>query len=356
MSLPKEKRPGGSGGSQTGQAGTGQGTAWQHCITEASGIWLTNREFLAHAFHRCGPDEAPWVTGFPGDPGTVEPARWAGRSALPLPNFIRDDHNNYVVVSVFEVGPDGRIRRRKDHFAAMSVVMIDDVGTKVPFERLLLEPTCLVETSPGNFQAWYFLREPVRNRALAEALIRGLIASGLTADGTDPGMNGVTRYGRLPVGINGKAKYADAAGKPFVQRVAYWSPTTRYAIEDIAQAYGIDLTIPPPGGGSVRRTRRPPPARGSFHGGDGIVGILDGAGLYLESMGSLPGGHRIVCPWVHEHTDEDPTGTAYFEPSEDNAWAGGFKCHHGHCLHRTIADLTHFVSRLQTIQLENTHD
>jgi hypothetical protein len=294
---------------------------------------VSNRDFLAQAFHHCGPDEAPWVTGFPGDPGSVEPARWAGRSALPLPSFIRDDHNNYVVVSVFRARPDGRVRRRKDQFAAMSVIMVDDV-----------------ETSPGNFQAWYFLTEPERDRPRAEALIKGMIASGLTADGADPGMNGVTRYGRLPVGINGKSKYHDAHGKPFVQRVAHWNPATRYRLDDIAQAYGVDMSAP------VLKARRRGAASNSQirtqGANDGFVQILASADLYVAELNGIEGAHLIVCPWVHEHTDQDTTGTVYFEPSEENFMRGGFKCHHGHCQGRTIADLNHFVVRLLQMQKE----
>ena len=344
MSSSQTKRPGDSGRSHPGQQGNGRSVAsWEYTPAKRP-IALSNRDFLTHAFFRCGTDETPWVAGFPGDPNAVEHGAWMGRAALPLPSFIRDGNNNYVVVSTFRRGEDGKYHRRKDCFSGMFVVMVDDVGTKVRFERLQLEPTCLVETSPGNFQAWYFLAEPERDRSRAECLVKGMIASGLTADGSDPGMNGVTRYGRLPVGVNGKAKYADSSGQPFVQRVTHWAPSIRYSLNQIALAYNVDLTAE--AGGHQRKApgRRPLPA--GVGGDDGLTGVLEGLGLYLEPITSLDGGHRIICPWVHEHTDEEPSGTAYFEPSEENSWAGGFKCQHGHCQHRTIADLTHFVMRV----------
>lgn len=344
MSRIETKRPGDSGRSHPGQQGNGRSVAsWKYTPTKRP-IALSNREFLTHAFFRCGADEVPWVAGFPGDPNTVEHGAWMGRAALPLPQFIRDVNNCYAVVSSFCRGEDGRYHRRKDCFSGMYVVMVDDVGTKVPFDRVHLEPTCLVETSPGNFQAWYFLDEAERDRRRAERLIKGMIASGLTSDGSDPGMNGVTRYGRLPVGINGKAKYADESGMPFVQRVAHWTPSVRYSLDDIAQAYSVDLAID--AGPRKRTVRKPRLALACSAGEDGLTGILEALGLYLEPISSLDGGHRIVCPWVHEHTDEEPSGTAYFDPSEENSWAGGFKCQHGHCQHRTIADLTHFVTRI----------
>lgn len=49
--------------------------------------------------------------------------------------------------------------------------------------------------------------------------------------------------------------------------------------------------------------------------------------LYKSALGA--GKHDVTCPWVHEHTDQLDTGTAYFEPSE-LFQAGGFKCQHSH--------------------------
>lgn len=339
----QSKRPGCSGGSNPGQAGTGQNTATWKYKPGKKRITLSNWEFIAHAFCRSTPDEVPWVTGFAGDPVKVEHRMWFGQPALPLPAFIRDTGNNYVVVSSFRRADDGRFRRRKACFSGMFVVMVDDVGTKVPFSKLRIEPTCLVETSPGNYQAWYFLNEPERDRGRAESLIKGMIASGLTADGSDPGMNGVTRYGRLPVGVNGKAKYANDTGQPFVQRVAHWAPHVRYSLDAIAAAYGVALGQTQT---TMHRSKRKAAKAVATPGDNQLIAILEAADLYLEPLDSISGGHRIVCPWVHEHTDADITGTVYFEESEENSWAGGFKCQHGHCQHRTIADLTHFITRL----------
>lgn len=354
MNAPKNNTPAALAGANRGKQ-TLDRDLRANTVSRGSGIPLTNREFIIRAFRNGAEDEFPWVTGFPGDPGSVDHALWGRCSALPLPRFIHAGNNNYIAVSSFRQGDDGRPRRRKACFAAMHVVMIDDVVTKVPPERITLPPTCVVETSPGNYQAWYFLTEPERDRLRAENLIKGMIASGLTKDGADPGMNGVTRYGRLPVGINGKAKYRDEAGEPFVQRVASWDPTVRYSLDEIAIAYNVDLSaVSRPKRIASRRAR---PLRDSDGNPDGFLHVFQEANLYLEPLDGMEGAHRVICPWVREHTDEDPTGTAYFEPSSENAWVGGFKCHHGHCQHRTIADLTHFVARLLQLhpRIENHH-
>lgn len=303
---------------------------------------LTNAAFLIAAFRACTKIEAPWVTGFPGNPADVDPRSWAGRPILKgIPSFIHAANNNYVCVSTFLRDADGSWRRRKANFAAMHVVMIDDIGTKVPRYRIILDPSVLVETSPGNFQAWYFLDPPETNPARGDLLVKRMIAAGLSIDAKDPGMRGVTRYGRLPVGCNAKAVYVQSLGGPFVQKVESCNLERYVSLDEIAGAYQLDLTPEAP---RIYRSPSPPITA------DTLIPELAGLGLYLEPLSGLENAHRILCPWLHEHTGEDPTGTVYFEPGEANGWRGGFKCHHGHCMNRTIQDLQQFkraVARLQ---------
>ena len=93
--------------------------------------------------------------------------------------------------------------------------MLDDVGSKVPMERLTLPPSWLLETSPGNCQAGYLLREPLTDGPAADRLMNAIIAAGLC----DPGANGPrARLARLPVAVNGKHS------PPFACRMLAWSP------------------------------------------------------------------------------------------------------------------------------------
>lgn len=50
-------------------------------------------------------------------------------------------------------------------------------------------------------------------------------------------------------------------------------------------------------------------------------------------------GYHVICPWAHEHSNGDRSGTAWFEPSAENGFAGGFKCLHAHCSSRSIGDI-----------------
>lgn len=300
---------------------------------KAKGIELSNVDFLAHAFAGIGADEVPWLAGFPGDVAKAPHSVWFGAAAIPVPRFIRPEHNNYCCISSF--GPAEGGRRRKDRWAGLYMVLLDDLGSKIPFDALRLEPSCLVETSPGNFQAWLFLAQPERDQQKAEALINGLIKAGAS----DPGAGNLTRYGRLPAGINGKAKYQGKDGQPFIQRVHVWEPSRRYTPGQIAQAYGFSLEAASRPHAKLKSTK---PISANRH-----VEVLDAAGLYIRPISSMHGAHQIVCPWWDRHTDKDQTGTIYFEPHEQNGGRGGFKCQHGHCADRSIADLDYFILTLQ---------
>jgi len=129
-------------------------------------------------------------------------------------------------------------------------------------------------------------------------------------------------------------------GGPFVQRVARWEPDLRYSIDEVAAAYGLDMPPEP------RRRPPPPPERAV---GSHLTRI-DELDLYIEPLPGIEGGHRVICPWVHEHTDQDETGTVYFEPSAENGWRGGFKCHHGHCMNRGIKEFDRFIRAIGRIQ------
>ena len=204
-------------------------------------VELTNIEFITHAFRCCAKDESPIVCGFPGDVAEAPPYFWAGGSAFPIPRFIHPVNNCYICISTFRRSPDGRFRRRLDSWSGLHLLLLDDIGTKINAKNVLLPPSLAVETSPKNYQYWYLLAQPERNRDRAEALINGLIDAGAS----DPGAGNLSRLGRLPRGINGKAKYMKH-GKPFVQTVHVWKPSRRYAAAKVAETYGIDLSTTKP--------------------------------------------------------------------------------------------------------------
>lgn len=301
---------------------------------------ISNKQFLDAMFRDQIAGTAATLHSFTGDPvkdGKWNAMPWRRGKTLPTLNPFA---NNYVCVSCFYAAPDpkspgkDKFFRRKVQFASLHAVMIDDLGTKLPMSDLKLKPSCLVETSPGNFQAWLFLDKPITTIAGAETLINEMIRAGISAE-MDPGMKGVTRVARVPVGANGKAKYRGEGGKVWPQVVHEAALDLRYSPSEIAAAYGLDLTprreAPPP----------PPPRTGVDVERAGLIKWIKLLGLHVEEQ--RPGYHQIICPFADQHSDKGTTGTYYMEPEALNSYHGGFNCHHGHCMDRDISDLVGWV-------------
>lgn len=316
---------------------------------------ITNAEFLEAMFLDLHDDSVAMVCGFAGDPRPPvatddDRKRWFARPWMfgKQPARCGAMTNNYLAVSSFRADPQtGDYRRRKANFARLHAVMLDDLGdgpgAKLPMSRMdRLSPSALVETSPRNYQAWYFLEPSAEtdDRETAERLIARMIAQGLCAD-TDPGMSGVTRYGRLPVGINGKAKYLQD-GRPFRVRLELWKPGRRYHVATVVHFFGLDLTPPPV---QPRRAVTLEEAHRGVDDFDALLLVIQAAGMYLKPLGE--GRHAIRCPWIESHTQRDDDGAALLEPSEKNSWLGGYKCWHGHCEKtRRIGDVYRFARSL----------
>jgi hypothetical protein len=297
---------------------------------------MTNDQFIDLLFSNCEPGAAPWVTAFTSAPGDASRGEWAGWAVQRPHNIPRIDRrlaNTYCTVSTYRPGPDGRYRRRKANFAAMHAVMIDDIGTKIEESAIALPATVRIETSPGNCQDWLKLDPPITDMALAERLVDRMIAAGLTASGEDPGMKGVTRYGRLPQGVNTKPRPTG----PWLHRVVEVREDHAYTADEIAEAYELDTSPPPP----PRKVVVADPSRLPD-----ALAWLQALGLYKAPMAD--GWHDITCPWVDEHTGQIDSGTAYRDPAPENHGFGAFKCHHGHCEHRRVGSLFRFIDAVAT--------
>ena len=121
----------------------------------------------------------------------------------------------------------------------------------------------------------------------------------------------------------------------WLHHVVETRPGLAYTVDEIAEAYALDLTAPPP------PPTRPPP-EGPL---PDVLGWLVAAGMYQAPIGD--GWHAITCPWVHEHTNGIDSGTAYREPAPENNMVGAFKCHHGHCDgRRNVGRLFRFLDEL----------
>jgi hypothetical protein len=260
--------------------------------------------------------------------------KW-GRRILKTPRL----KNTFYTVSTFFPDQEGKSRRRKSLHLASYVIVIDDVGTgkgaKVEPDKLVLEPSYLLETSKDNFQAGYLLSEPVENGGIFSGVLDALVVQGISADGKDPGMKGVTRYVRLPIGINNKEKYDE----DFEVKLHTWNPLRRYGLKDFCAAWNVDLEKV-----EYRAKRKKRDEKKVVSGDvtqmildedDPILDELNEQGKIIEDYGD--GKYEIHCPFEDEHSIGGG-GTAYFRWGTGGYPFGGFKCHHGHCEQRSSSE------------------
>ena len=294
------------------------------------GAQVPNADFLAAVHHALPEGARAGVVSFTGNPAKVSAAAW---KATPAGSELPDAANNYFTLSAYYNDEAGGFRRTKKTFAALAAIMLDDIGAKIDAERVTLEPSWRIETSPGNYQLGYILAEPVTAPAAADRLMIAIITAGLC----DPGANGPTaRLARLPIGLNGKTD------PPFRCRLADWVPERRFTVAELVAGFGLEL----PAAGRPKRERpagtaiyRPVAGDDVYHPApdlNPVIAALQAKGLYKQPLGN--GKHDIGCPWLSEHTGAVDTGACYFEP-DDGFPLGGFKCLHSHGDRLHIRDL-----------------
>lgn len=294
------------------------------------------------------PDHERLITcGFLGDPNTVGPHAWKPRPWRPGREIIFGPAANaYVTVSSFGRAPDGSFRRRNECFQAGRALMVDDVGTKVSTAVVEhVPPSAIVETSPGNYQWWYFLAEPVLDIATFDGMIRAFISGNLL--GADPGMGGVTRVGRLPGFINGKAKYNG------FRCVLTELTDRRFTAPELMERFRLSIN----GRRDFRKSDRLiiEEARERNRLFTAAYKWLERHDMLKSEYPDLSGWSEVRCPWTDEHTGGADNGAAIREPDEANGWYGAFRCHHGHCADRGWSELTEWIAEesAESLMLSN---
>jgi hypothetical protein len=227
-------------------------------------------------------------------------------------------------------------------------LMVDDIGhgkgskggLDLDHFKKILPPTAIVETSPDNFQLWYFFKEPQESLLYFRALLIGFVSNVLEKGG-DYTIKDASRYGRMPCGINnkrnksGEYKYEDGKYQVHLIEADY---SRRYNPDEIAQAFQFEIILP---------TRRQQEFNETDYKIDAIwlkmaIQITNelrmGEGAGGEVVQNQSGKYRIRCPWGYEHANGDPFG-AYFRgpiPGAENEFV--FGCGHDTCRkenHRT---------------------
>jgi len=287
---------------------------------------VSNQKFIEMVFGNLPDDVTALVVSKPGNP---EHGGWKPHRASEVENRCVDANNNYLNCSSFKVLEEGDPNARKENFASCHALVLDDIGSKIPAESLAdFEFTWKLETSPSNYQYGLLFDQPVTDGEKATAILDAFINKGWC----DAGAAGpMSRWARLPVGINGKPKYQGESGKPFQCRITEWNPDRRYSPEAMVEEFQLVLDNKP-----VRESGSSAgPNSVDMTGGvyfpvnieNPVIAALKERSLYKTPLGSAK--HDMTCPWVGEHTDAIDSGTAYFEP-DDHYPMGGFSCMHSH--------------------------
>jgi hypothetical protein len=280
-----------------------------------------NKEFLTTLF---GDEwERAHVTSFPDDPNDITIDRraicWAGGLAGKELDRMGPADNQYFTISLFNFDEKkNKARRAKDLFDACFVIVADDVREKLPVEMVekLPVPTYKMHSSAGSEQWGWVLSEPCESRDKVDNLLDGLVSKGLAPTGRDPGMKGVTRYVRLPEGVNSKASRL-IDGAPFQCYVSEWNPELGYTIETLAAVFDIDLSA----------GRHNAVVDAADESSPLVLGHPLWPHLTVTGYGD-DGWVRVDCPNAGKHSSADASGGA-FRIAEDGHVE--YQCHHGAC-------------------------
>ena len=101
---------------------------------------------------------------------------------IPLERIHKSSDSAQYYFCTMSVYPDaeGKVRRQDKNFAALHVIVLDDIGTKVQPNNVT--PTYVIESSPGNFQWGYILEHPITNYEEANRIVRSIALNGKLSD------------------------------------------------------------------------------------------------------------------------------------------------------------------------------
>ena len=306
-------------------------------------------EFLKVVFHADRPDEGNILTWF-------APSA-APRYPMDVPSLMKRLERGgtaaklYFGTSATITDPDeNRLYNRKSLFCSFHVLVLDDIGTKVPFDKIpaSFDPTYKIESSKGNWQYGYVLEEPLLVEEQATALVQLAYDAGLS----DAGGKMATKLVRLPDGINGKV----GNGQNFRVNLAdmdgpYWTPEAILDEIDCGVAWK-DVVADTD---AVMKTRAAStvgtsvwsPIKATM---PSLSGTVDPAleWLYSQNMVKQEVGDwvTILCPQCDSHSDGElsagysPMG--WGSPPYKNSRI--FHCFHEHCKDYNNRDFLQYIA------------
>lgn len=265
--------------------------------------------------------------------------------------FIPADKNCYVCISSMiktlnQKTGEMRFWRTESAFGHGLAMMVDDIGDgkgskgNLSLEWLFsqLPPTAVVETSPNNYQAYYFFDAPADNMAEMKAFLNCFVGNVLQDHGGDITIKDVTRVGRFPFGINNKRtsdngtfKYVDDSGKPWRVRLSYANYSVRYSPAEIAKAFGFNIVMPVKHHIEVSEDEYKYDSIWLRLAERIMTKAKMGEGAGGEVSCNMSGKFRIRCPFAGDHANGDPFGAYFRGPIAGADHQFVFGCAHDAC-------------------------
>jgi hypothetical protein len=311
-------------------------------------------EFLSAVFHaELEPDEniLTWMvnpTRAPAYPKTDQ-------ALLDALDKTKKPKALYYATATCKRDTDDKLYHRKKLFQSLRVVVLDDIGTKVPLDKIPADfiASYVIESSRGNFQYGYVLDVPVRELAAAEALIQLVYESGYT----DEGGKTPVKLVRLPDGVNGKkgekggfvSKLTSLTGKTYTPQEILDALKIHVKWEDVlADADSVTKRRASKSLGTTPWASITPQAQA-------MNGFIDPVleYLYETSQVSLDNGGdwvTIKCPWGEGHTTGEETAGYAPLGRGDDVNTRGFKCFHEHCAAQNTVEFLKFIAATSGIQ------
>lgn len=245
----------------------------------------------------------------------------------------------------------GVLRHKRDLFSAFYVLVLDDIGTKIPVDKLPKalrdNPTYIIESSAGNFQYGYVLDEPITDYTHAIALIQTAAMAKLT----DSGGLMATKIIRLPAGVNGKkeTKKRMFPVKLITMDGPYWTPEIllkhiNFELHDELVTWDKIVAGSLAPLAAKYRTQYLPRAPIAQAINGAIDPVLEW--LYQENYILADSGGEwldIRCPWGHTHTTGDESAGYKALGRGDNPYMRGFNCFHEHCADQHTKEFIQYV-------------
>jgi len=287
---------------------------------------LTVRQYLgALALDADAPQTWQVFADAPG--ARVRPEHRHVTLAQALPWLRRVQHNGGGVFMTVNATDGGR---RAADITAVRCLFVD-VDTPQPQPQWHLEPSCVVESSPGKWHAYWNVADGMPLDQFAAAQQRIALHYG-----GDVACKDLSRVLRVPGTMHRKAE----PRRVELRHVAVWGV---YGSADVLRGLPA-LPAPPsraaPSPADIERVL-------GWSGDRGTRDRIDATTLRLSEMfadlGMLRGaargrGHAVICPWADEHSSDSAT-TATMVWDGDGARPAGFRCLHAHCADRSVRDV-----------------